>query len=178
MFAIGRAQGKSQAQAYRDAGYGDSGANASTLQKRPEVQARIDELIEERTKFRSTFVDNNDLDHLAAVDDAMKSGEISRAWVIKELMDNVKLARDANQFSASNQALKMLGEEIGMFQVKSKDPTGGKDGEEKEPALPVDVGAINKLLTKHGYNGPTIDLTMKSTPEPVPLVTHDLTTRA
>ena len=162
MFALGIAAGRSQMRAYIDAGYSEnSSANASTLAKREEIHARVAELIEERTQFRSTFVDNGDLEHIGAVDKARTSGEIDRNWIIEQLMENVKKAADAGQFSASNQALRMLGEEIGMF--GSKKSGGDVDLKVPPPSVnqSIDVASVNKLLSAYGYEGPPIDLTKR-----------------
>lgn len=162
MFAIGLVSGKSQVRAYKDAGFqmGGASGNATTLAKRPEIQARVAELIEQKTAFKSQFVKTNDLDHEVAISRAYDEETVSKGWVIRELMDNVKAAREASQFTASNQALKMLGDEIGMFKTKNTDD--GNSEKPKDSPSPVSIDAINKLLEANGYTGPTIDLT-KST---------------
>lgn len=120
--------------------------------------ARVKELTEMRTQFRAQYVDSTDMDHLGALDKAAESGEIDRSWIIARLMDNVKLSAEASQFTASNQALKMLGMEIGMFNEKRLgDPADKK--EDAPGAVKVSVDSVNRLLESAGYDGPLIDLT-------------------
>jgi hypothetical protein len=40
---------------------------------------------------------------------------LSREWVLERLVDNAKAAREAGDFGPSNQALNLLGKELGMF---------------------------------------------------------------
>lgn len=164
MFCIGLVSGKSKTQAYADAGFNPSTANASQLGKRPEILARVAELMEERTQFKATFVDNSSLEHLAAVDKAAQEGNVTREWVITELMDLVKEAKAAQQYSAAKSAIELLGKEIGMFQEKGKKPEDPGKTPENAP-LPVSVDAINRLLEASGYQGPPIDLTQKKKKE-------------
>jgi len=163
MYCTGIAQGKNQMQSYKDAGFSSEGqGNATTLSKRPEIKARVAELIEERTQFRANYTQNGNLEHLGEIENMLETGEVDRRWVMKHLMDNVRDAREAGQFSASNKALEMLGKEIGMFQEKGKKA----DDDEGKKALPppVSVENINLLLDSVGYKGPPIDLTSIALP--------------
>jgi phage terminase small subunit len=40
---------------------------------------------------------------------------ISREWVLEQLVDNAKLAKAAGDIAPSNQALNLIGKELGMF---------------------------------------------------------------
>lgn len=161
MFSLGLASGKSQLQSYRDAGFqaaNGNSSNACILAKRPEVAARVAELIEDRTKFKANFVDTAGLEDIAALDQAAREGVATREWIITKLMDNAIKAADATQFAASNQALKMLGEDIGMFGAKT--PGGENDPTKTDPKSnnAISVDAVNRLLESVGYQGPAIDL--------------------
>jgi hypothetical protein len=101
-FAQGLAQGMSAAEAYRQAGYEVKGnvaeAAASRLLRDVKVASRVEEL-----KQR------------AAV-----SVQISREWVLEQLVDNLKLAKDTGQIAPANRAAELLGKELGMFVDRSE----------------------------------------------------------
>lgn len=166
MFCIGIASGKTKVDAYLDAGFQDpnrKGANAWVLMQRPDIQARVAELVEQRHAFKANYVDNTDMDHLKALDTMADDGVIDRKWVIKELMENVKIGRETGQIAASNLALKMLGGEIGMFQERRGGNGEAPEDKPKEIKSPVSIDSINRLLAEKGYDGPPIDLTPKQT---------------
>ncbi len=101
-FAQGLAQGMSAAEAYKAAGYEAKGnvaeAAASRLLRDVKVASRVEEL-----KQR------------AAV-----SVQISREWVLEQLVDNLKLAKDTGQLAPANRAAELLGKELGMFVDRSE----------------------------------------------------------
>jgi hypothetical protein len=164
MFARGLSMGKTQLQAYSDAGYEHSSSNAHTMARRPDIVERVKELIDERGVFGNS---DADMDMDAAKEKLQADGTVDPIWVLTMLMDNVKLARDSGQFAASNKALELLGKEIGLFQEGNKgrnDADKEKQAEEaakRSNAIPVE--AVNRLLDKLGFDG-TIDL---KTMEPV-----------
>lgn len=92
-FAQELAKGKSQSDAYQNAGYEPSEPNASRLTRNDKVAARVAELQER------------------AVENVM----LSREWVLEQLVDNASKAKAAGDFGPSNQALNLLGKELGMF---------------------------------------------------------------
>lgn len=92
-FAQELAKGKSQSEAYQTAGYEPSEPNASRLTRNDKVQARVAEL------------------QARAVENVM----LSREWVLEQLVDNATKAKQAGDFGPSNQALNLLGKELGMF---------------------------------------------------------------
>jgi phage terminase small subunit len=92
-FAQELAKGKSQSEAYQNAGYEPSEPNASRLTRNDKVQARVAEL------------------QARAVENVM----LSREWVLEQLVDNAAKAKLAGDFGPSNQALNLLGKELGMF---------------------------------------------------------------
>jgi phage terminase small subunit len=91
-FAQGLAKGLNASEAMREAGYGDV-RNSSRLTNNDEIMRRVDEL-------RSRAVENV---------------MITREWIIEQLVDNARRARDAGDFGPSNKAFELLGKEIGMF---------------------------------------------------------------
>lgn len=92
-FACGLANGLTRDAAYGNAGYKQHRSNASRLSTNDSVQQRVAEI------------------------QALKSNTalLNRADVLRELAENVKTAKDLNQMSASNQALNLIGKELGMF---------------------------------------------------------------
>lgn len=92
-FAQELAKGKSASEAYIAAGYEESRSAASRLSTNVNVQSRVAELQER----------------------AAANVVISREWVLEQLVDNAKLAKAAGDISPSNQALSLIGKELGMF---------------------------------------------------------------
>jgi hypothetical protein len=155
-------QGKSQTAAYAAAGFAGGAGNACTLAHRPEIEVRVAELVAEKTSGRTNLNANADLEHAQAVNQALATSEIDPAWIISELMENVKAAREAGQFAAANKALELLGREVGLFQEKN----AGKKGEDEErqrveatkAKTAIPIAKVNALLEVLGYTGPAIDL--------------------
>lgn len=92
-FAQELARGKSASEAYIAAGYEESRSAASRLSTNVNVQSRVAELQER----------------------AAANVVISREWVLEQLVDNAKLAKVAGDIGPSNQALSLIGKELGMF---------------------------------------------------------------
>ena len=93
-FAQALAAGKTQSEAYVEAGYTPSEPNASRLTSNDKVQARVAEL-----QGR-----------------AAEGVVLSRQWVIERLIKNVeKSEAQDNGGAVVNRALELLGKEIGMF---------------------------------------------------------------
>lgn len=92
-FAQELAKGKSATEAYAEAGYEESRSAASRLSANVNVQARVAELKER----------------------AAANVSLTREWVLEQLVDNAAKAKEAGDFGPSNQALNLLGKELGMF---------------------------------------------------------------
>jgi hypothetical protein len=167
LFCRGLAAGKSQSQAYADAGYEKSTTNSSVMARRPDIKERVAELLEEKEQ-RFNGGPNGDLDYEAAVERARGEAVIDPGWVIAELMENAKLARDAGQYAASNKALELLGKEVGLFQEGNKDKKALEDEAKQEQqkraqtAIPLDK--VNKLLDNIGFTGQVDLQTMEAVP--------------
>lgn len=163
MFARCLVQGMSQAKAYVKAGYSQNTANASTLAKRPEVRARVQELIEERERAtgQMTIPDPVGSD-LPGPDKPGSPDELDPDWVLMELVENARAARQAGQFSASTKALEMIGRALGMFNDEEVSKRKRKEAEDNEAALKkgkaVPIDRLNALLSEQGFQG-VIDLT-------------------
>lgn len=114
-FAQNMASGLPAIPSYMDAGYKVSpsaaSAAAARLHNRPEVRARIDELLERRSRVPEQTL------HKAVV---------TREWVLDHLIQNVQRAmqiipptKEGGLFryegSVANKALELLGKEVGMF---------------------------------------------------------------
>ncbi len=139
LYCLGIVQGKPASKAASDAGYEPQTSTA--LKKQPEIAARIAELIEDKTRFKAQLDEGSDSG--GGVEISMDPGLISQKWVMSQLMQNALDARRANQFTASNQALRMMGEEMGMFSKKTPDADPNKP-EALETTVTSDD--INKLL--------------------------------
>ncbi len=93
LFAQALAAGKTQDQAYKDAGYEPDRPHASRLATNGNVRARVEEL-----QARAT-----------------EGVVISRQWIIERLVENVNRSKEIDEISARNRALELLGKEYGMF---------------------------------------------------------------
>jgi len=91
-------EGVDDGNAYVQAGYKKNPGNASRLKNNEKIQGRVIELLE-------------------------KAADVSiynKEWVLRELADTYKVAKDCGQHSAAVGALKLIGTEGGMFETKSQ----------------------------------------------------------
>lgn len=72
--------------------------NSTRLMKNDEISRRLEELQER----------------------AVSNVLLSREWVLEQLVDNASKAKAAGDFGPSNQALNLLGKELGMFVDKTE----------------------------------------------------------
>lgn len=134
-FAQLLAKGESPPKAYVICGYSEHGAaqSANRLLKVADVAARIEELIkavEQPSRER-----------------AIEKAAVNKAWVLQELVEVVKMAKapelvldnEGNptgqckqNLPAANQALGLIGKELGMFIDRAEVRTGPLDGLEHE----------------------------------------------
>ncbi len=120
------------------AGFATGSAIYSELEQSPDVITRIQELIDEKQAEKEAR-------QLAARQAAQTAGEVtgmSIGWVIEQLKINAEDAREAGAFKESNDALKLIGEQFGMW---NKGGDGGKDKPADAGAL-MDMNAIDKML--------------------------------
>lgn len=99
-FAAARANGLRVFDSYIAAGFEGNPTAASQIETRPEVRARVQELIQEKQEKRRQ------------VESASGAGEsisdLDRAWVLRELKINVRKAQESGQVSAANKAIELL----------------------------------------------------------------------
>jgi phage terminase small subunit len=92
--------GFSQAESYANAGYAQAAHHAAQFFARPEIKARVDELAAEIHERARQHMDRYN---------------ITREWVLERLIDNAREAYKDRQFAPANQALSLVGKELGMF---------------------------------------------------------------
>jgi hypothetical protein len=141
--------GESAARAYVMAGYAKSGArqNSARLMTNDDIRARIDSL-------RSA----KEQQHAASVKQVVKEAAIDKAWVMTQLVENVRMAKQAEpvldqegnpigeykqNINAANKALELLGKEFGMFIDRKEVRSGPLDG-----LPPEDLEALENALTR------------------------------
>jgi len=116
----GKTQGEAYAIAYRDTGTAyKNGKLGNMVERNPLIKNHIAELIQARSDVVNI-----------AVRDAAKELAIDKYWVLKELVENVKMAKQAvevcdaigtpigvykQNLTAANRALELIGKELGMF---------------------------------------------------------------
>lgn len=143
-FAQGIADGLKQVDAYEVAGYPRSPSAASQLARSADVQVRIQELISEKQAMADEIGD--DIDNLP--------NELTRDWLVKTLMKNVKLAQNVGQIAPANKAVEMLAELIGLSfkkpgQAVKQDSTSEAD---ERPELD-----LNKMAEGMGQLGAILE---------------------
>lgn len=147
-FAQNIVAGMNQVVAYARAGYARNAGNASMLAADQGVVARIVELEEEKKQREMDAKNVNALyalDEEIEIDNIHKEGEVSREWIMKQLVEGVKLSREAGQFSASFKGLELL---IRINNYMPDNPTKFKPGDKHRTALPPGATkALPPMLT-------------------------------
>lgn len=146
--------GESATRAYVLAGFSESGArqNSSRLMANDDVRLRIDSLRATKEK-----------QHAKAVTQVVEEAAIDKAWVMAQLVENVRMAKAAEpvtdqegnpvgeyrqNLAAANKALELLGKEFGMFVDRKEVRSGPLDG-----MTPEDLKALEDALTRILGNG-------------------------
>lgn len=140
-YALMRAKGMKPAQAGAVAGFAPGSSTASELEKDPEVKVRIQELFEELGARRDAMRD-------AAAEAAKVVGTmtgVSKAWVVKKLAENAQNAANDGDYKESNAALKLIGDEFGMFKGVS-----GEGQEDHNGQRVFDLDALEAVLSPAG----------------------------
>jgi hypothetical protein len=110
-FALGLAQQMTADEAYAVAGFKPNRGNATRLKANESIQARVAELLE-RTAGKLM---------------------LTTEWVLEQLADNAKLAKEVKDFGPSNKAIELIGKHLGMF-------TGaGGDDDDVPPSLNIEI---------------------------------------
>jgi hypothetical protein len=111
LYCAARASGLKPAQAAQAAGYQPGSAVTVGLERTKEIIERIDELTEQKRHQKEQQL-------IAAREQSKIVGQmsgLSKAWVLQQLADNVVKARHEGAFKESNEALKLIGAELDMF---------------------------------------------------------------
>lgn len=141
------AEGCTQLDAYVNAGYEPSSANASTLANKPLVKQRVKELEEQNERRKLEF----EVMKREAAGQPKELVEVAE-WTFQRVMDmmaeNVKLAQIAGEYRAANETLKMMGESLNMFQkAKADADRGNAPGAKNTLAL---IGQVTQVLADAG----------------------------
>lgn len=150
LFAKFLAEGCYQLDAYVNAGYEPSSANASTLANKPLIKQRVEELKESAERRRVEF----EVMKREAAGKPEQLVEVAE-WTFQRVMDmmaeNVKLAQIAGEYKASNETLKMMGEALNMFQkAKADADKGNSSGAKNTLAL---IGQVTQVLADQSGDG-------------------------
>lgn len=139
LYAFNRARGMLPAKAAVAAGYAVGSGIYTKLENDQEMLQRITELTNEVREKREQL-------RAAAIESAKVVGQtvgISKAWVISQLAENAVLARQEGDIAASNAALKLIGDEYGMFKGNS-----GIDDNDNSGVRHIDLDATEALLNQ------------------------------
>jgi len=149
LFARFLAEGCTQLDAYVNAGYEPSSANASTLANKPLVKMRVEELRLEIEARAHDF----EIRRKAAADSPERLIEEAE-WTAQRVMDmiaeNAKLAQMAGEYKAANESLKMLGDALKMFEKAKSDADGNASGAKGTLAL---IGQVTQVLAGESGGG-------------------------
>lgn len=108
-FAQELAKGASASEAMKAAGFKSDRRNGTRLTTNEDIRRRVDELKER----------------------AATNVVLSREWVLEELIDNAKRAKEGGDYAPSNKALELLGKEIGMFVERTENVNINHDVSDK-----------------------------------------------
>jgi hypothetical protein len=117
IYAKMRARGMIPAKAAIAAGYASGSGVYTELESSPGVIVRIAEIMEFQEEQRAAKI-------VATKEAAKIVGQVTgmgKAWVLEKLAENAAMAQHEGDFKEANVALKLIGEEIGMFQGRSAD---------------------------------------------------------
>lgn len=135
LYCKARAKGAIPSKAAIVAGYAQ-GTSTTHLEKDAEIVARIAELTAEHELQREQ-------QRTAAMEAAKMVGQmtgVTRAWVIQKLAENAQNAANDGLFKESNDALKLIGQDFGMF-------NGGSDDDESSNVpKTLDLDALSAVL--------------------------------
>lgn len=156
LYCQARAEGMSQLNSYITAGYaGGNKSNASQMDKRDDVQARVKYLLSEKAKAVAEAT-------AIAAAETTKRVAISKEWVLNELLEVAAMGKattpvldkDGNpsgeykqNLAAANKALELIGKEIGMFVERREVRAGALDEipyDEREASLEIVREAIRR----------------------------------
>lgn len=162
MFCRAMVRGSNQTKAHKEAGYAGTASNASLLMKRPEIHARMQELIEERERASGKPLIPIAGENTVDMDLPQSEAEVTPEWIMLQLVETANAARQAGQFAPAIKSLELLGRSLGMFSEeevakrKRGDQEAMVDAMKKDNAIPIDM--LNKVLTAAGFQG-VVDLT-------------------
>lgn len=156
-FAQNLAKGMTQADAYEQAGFKPSAANASVLARKPNIRARILEISQDaELQGKSTPIPPLQTDPKTGLLTEGARG-LTEEWLVQQLMTNIQQAQIAGKFREANTAIQMLGSYFGgLFDPKNpvdqtkkdKDKSGtGADGKPQPSILDL-AGAMTNALAQ------------------------------
>lgn len=151
LFCQNMAIGMTQADAYRGAGFSKDGAgsNASTLMAKSWISARIAYIQEQLVENRHAVImhQSKDLTDDMPNKDIMLELGITKAYLLAHLQNNVVLAQQEGQISASNKAIAMLWSVLNEGNPGDPDATTGPNAN-KAVSLNVLLNFAEKLDQK------------------------------
>lgn len=137
LFAMMRAKGMSLKAAGAAAGFAPGSSTPNDLDKDPEVLVRVQEIMGEMR-------DKREAARAASTEAAKVVGQmtgVSRAWVLQKLAENAQNAATDGDYKESNSALKLIGDEFGMFKGATA------EGAEDSAGVRVfDIDALEAVL--------------------------------
>jgi len=148
LFARNLSRGMTQIDAYEAAGFPRNNGNASVLARKEGIKIRVSELMDDNRAKMVEAVSPSRAREIVA--DSHEELGLTKYWVLHELMENVKLAREAASFQASNKALELLGKEMGMF--RDSPLSNDKNPHAAQPTAALPIKVMSALLLKLGLD--------------------------
>lgn len=138
------------------AGYATGSAIYTELENDPDVQQRIQELMDERAAKKEAL-------RVAATEAGKIAGEITgvtHGWVISQLKNVSELALDAGDFKEAKEAAVKIGEHLGMFGKQGGGGEGGSGGT-GEGGHVIDLDMVERLTHQTDHLQPAKNITPK-----------------
>ncbi len=128
-----RARGFPPTKAATSAGYSPNSSISTTLDRDPAVIARVEQLSCEHAKVRASR---------AEALRSVEASEINSVWVMQELVRVVADCREDRDYRNANAALKLIGEQIGMWSKSADLSSSGRTSTAPSPILSF-LAAVN-----------------------------------
>lgn len=149
VFATLVAQGSGRYDAFRRAGYTGDSAAAKRLVDKPDVRARIGFLSEQIKQERVAA----QVERLTPMVDALNERTVDKNFLLKELMVNLTLSREAGDIKEANVCIKIMAQMVGLDgETKPKDANRGRpnDDNEDRSGKQISVQILNQITDRLG----------------------------
>ena len=148
-----RARGATIVSAYEDAGYKPDPGNGFRVDSLPQVRERIKEI-------KATIAQDKDI-QIKELQAKLHEGEdpsiVTEQWMIIELLEALRIAKEKGNVSGVNKTLELLGKLTGLFPTGSGRSKSNPDGSAHKPRPAVDLSSLASLIGSDGGDSGEVD---------------------